>query len=111
MLAERQRAGRDGRGVDVESEEVPAHGRRTAGEPWTNGDFEAELFLDLSGQGGGRGFAGLDFAAWEFPFAGEAHLGAMLRHEALVSLPDGGADDVEGRHGASVTSVAGRGVL
>lgn len=88
-----------GGGVDVGGDEAGADGGGAAGEEGADGDGEAELFGDFAGEGGGGGFAGFDFAAREFPFAGEAAVGAALGDEALVALRDGGADNVEGRDG------------
>lgn len=91
--------GGDGGGVDVEGDEAGADGGGAAGEEGADGDGEAELFGDFAGEGGGGGFAGFDFAAGEFPFAGEAAVRSALGDEALVALRDGGANNVEGRHG------------
>ena len=99
VFAERDGAGGDGSGVHVEGDAAGDDGGGAAGEEGADGDGEAELFGDFAGEGGGGGFAGFDFAAGEFPFAGEAAVGAALGDEALVALRDGGANDVKGRHG------------
>lgn len=109
MFAQDDGACDDAGSVDVESDNPSPHRCHAVGKQLPNADLEPELFGDFAGEGDGGGFAGFDFAAREFPFAGEGAVGAALRDEAAVALGDGGADDVEGRHGgASVAAAAVR---
>lgn len=66
------------------------------GERGADAQVASEFFADFADEGGGGGFAGLDFASGKFPAAGLGFAGRSLggEHTAIGPL-DYRADDIE----------------
>jgi hypothetical protein len=79
----------------------PGVGVEDVGEGFEDFDLAAEFFLKFAVEGGGGGFAGVDFTAGEFPEAGEVFAGRAAGDEelGLGGVPDEGADDGGEGHG------------
>jgi hypothetical protein len=67
-----------------------------------HGRFDAELLRHLARQRIARVFARFDFAAWEFPRAGQVRAGFALREEHPAVLDENARADEHGFHGAMI---------
>ena len=90
-------AGGEGAEVVVEDEVEVGVVNLNGADELVDGDVGVEFFFDFADEGGFGGFAGLDFAAGEFPLAFVVAVAALGGEDFVVGFDDGG-DDVEGFH-------------
>ena len=79
--------GVDGKELEIDGAAI-AVGVVNAGDECANFRPDAQLFIEFAREGLFGSFAGLDFAAGEFPFEGHCLLGATLTDENGVSAQD-----------------------
>lgn len=108
MLQQMDLSGYPARCVDFEEDALTADPALAPAQASLDGDLDGELFMDFPSQGAAWILLRLHLAAGEFPFERRRHFRASLRRQTSVMAQNGGADDVQERHGFRCRARANR---